>query len=122
MPARFTTVDDATIGALLRAFYGRARLDPVLGPVFEGAVEDWEGHFETLTRFWSSAMLGSGRYKGDALAVHRAQPIRPEHFDLWLGYWSQTARALFAPELAALFEAKAAGIGESLKLGLFFRP
>lgn len=122
MSPRFSTLDDPAIEAQVRAFYERARLDPTLGPVFEAAVEDWEAHFATLTQFWSSALLGTRRYRGDALAVHRAQPIRPEFFDLWLGYWNETAEALFEPDLATLLKGKAAAIGESLKLGLFFRP
>jgi hemoglobin len=122
MPDRFTTIDEPAIEALVRAFYGRARLDPELGPVFEGAVEDWEAHFATLTRFWSSVMLASSRYKGDALAAHRGHPIQPAFFERWLALWGESADALFEPELAQAFKARAARIGESLQLALFFRP
>ena len=122
MPEPFTVIDDAAIEAQVRTFYGRARLDPDLGPVFEAAVEDWEAHFQVLTAFWASVMLGDRRYRGDALAAHRRHPIRPEFFDRWLAIWGETADALFAPELAEAFKARAAMIAESLKLGLFFRP
>lgn len=121
MTARFTLVDDASIEALVRAFYAKARRDPVLGPVFENAIADWEAHFETLTRFWSSVMLTSGRYKGDPVGAHRPQPIEPAFFERWLSIWGETADELFEPAQAAAFKAKAERIGESLKLALFFR-
>ena len=122
MPPIYDRIDEASIEAQVRAFYGRARHDSALGPVFEAAVEDWEAHFGVLTRFWSSAMLTSGAYSGDPVAAHRRQPtIRPEHFAIWLRLWGETADALFAPEHAPLIKTKAERIGRSLELALFFR-
>jgi hemoglobin len=119
---RFRHIDDASIAVLVRAFYEKARADPVLGPVFEAAVDDWEAHFAQLTRFWSSVMLTSGTYKGDPVGAHRPHPIEPGFFARWLALWGETAEALFEPELAAAFRARAERIGESLRLALFFRP
>src|SRR5689334_17531680 len=51
-----TGLDAAVIEDFLRAFYGAARQDPLLGPAFAG-VADWEAHIETLTRFWGSVAL-----------------------------------------------------------------
>src|ERR1700722_18979474 len=39
-----TGIDDSMIERLVRSFYGRARLDPLIGPVFESKVHDWEVH------------------------------------------------------------------------------
>ncbi len=122
MSARFQHIDDASIEVLVRAFYEKARRDPQLGPVFEAAVHDWEAHFSTLNRFWSSVMLTSGAYKGDPVGAHRPLPIEPEFFDRWLALWGATAAELFAPEQAGALVAKAERIGDSLKLALFFRP
>jgi truncated hemoglobin YjbI len=36
----FDSITEPAIAALVRRFYGKARLDPTLGPVFEEAVED----------------------------------------------------------------------------------
>ena len=110
------------IAALVEAFYARVRQDPELGPVFEAAVHDWPAHLATLSDFWSSVMLSSGRYHGRPMQAHARLPIRPEMFDRWLALWGQTAGELFAPEAAALFRSKAARIAESLKYGLFFNP
>ena len=35
-----TGIDEAMIERLVRAFYGRARLDPLIGPIFESKVRD----------------------------------------------------------------------------------
>jgi hemoglobin len=120
--ARFEEITEASLAAQVRAFYGEARKDPVLGPVFEAAVADWEAHFETLTRFWASVMLGVRSYRGDPMAAHKAHAIEPGFFDRWLALWGRTADALFAPGPAAALKERAAMIGRSLKLALFFRP
>ncbi len=111
-------ISDASLDALVRAFYGKARRDPQLGPIFEVAVEDWEGHFAKLVDFWSSVMLTTGRYKGTPMGAHAKHPIRPEHFGLWLELWRETADEIFEPALAERFRAKANRIAESLKMGL----
>ena len=109
------------IAQLVRRFYARARADAVLGPVFEAAVDDWEAHLAHLTRFWSVVMLGAGRFGGNPMAAHARHPITPEMFDRWLALWAETTDELFGPEIAGEFQARAARIAESLKLGLFFR-
>ena len=119
---RAHTIDDDSIATLVKAFYAKVRRDPQIGPVFEAAVEDWDAHLETLGAFWSSVMLTTGRYKGNPMAAHMKHPIEPAFFDRWLALWRETTHELFAPELAARFVDKAERIGESLKLGLFFRP
>jgi truncated hemoglobin YjbI len=54
----------------------RARLDPVIGPVFNNAVKDWNEHLRKLYDFWSLVMLTSCRYKGNPMAAHVKQPIK----------------------------------------------
>ena len=46
-----TGIDMAMIERLVRAFYGRARHDPLIGPVFERHVADWEAHIPRHVRF-----------------------------------------------------------------------
>jgi hemoglobin len=67
-------------------------------------------------------MLTSGRYKGNAMAVHMRHPIRPEFFDRWLALFGETAEEVVGDDRAILFRTKANRIAESLKLALFFRP
>jgi len=115
-------VTEAEVGELVRRFYGKARRDPLIGPVFEAAVEDWPEHFERLTDFWCSVMLGAARYKGNPFGAHRPLPLKPEMFETWLGLWRETTAELFEPEVAAAFDDKAERIAASLSQGLFFRP
>lgn len=116
-----TTLDEAAIGRLVRRFYARARRDPQIGPVFEAAVGDWDEHFERLTDFWCSVMLGAGRYKGNPFGAHRPLPMTPDMFETWLGLWRETTAELFEPGIAGIFDEKAGRIAESLSAGLFFR-
>jgi hemoglobin len=116
-------IDEPALARLVEQFYTRIRQDPELGPIFNHAVDDWPEHFAKLTDFWSSVMLGSGRYKGNPVAAHRkhAGRITPELFDRWLAIWKATTDELMAPGTAAALQEKAERIAESLKLALFFK-
>jgi hemoglobin len=115
-------ITESAISELVRRFYGKARLDPVIGPVFEAAVEDWDHHFDQLDAFWSSVVLATGRYQGRPMRAHMRLPLEPPMFERWLELWSETAGEVFEPEAAEVFRAKARNIARSLSLGLFFRP
>lgn len=112
-------LDEAGIAALVSGFYGRAREDAVLGPVFDAAIDDWDHHLSRLTDFWSSVMLSTGRYRGNPFAAHRPLPLQPAMFDRWLELWRETARDVFAPNVAEAFIGKAEMIAASLTAGLF---
>jgi hemoglobin len=118
----YSDITEPAIAALVDRFYAKARLDPLIGPVFNEAIEDWDEHLEKLHAFWSSVMLTSGRYKGNPMAAHMKLPIQPHFFERWLALWQETAGEVFAPAAAAAFRDKANRIAESLKLGLFYRP
>jgi hemoglobin len=115
-------LSETALAVLVDRFYARVRQDPEIGPVFAGAVHDWPEHLETLTAFWSSVMLTSGRYKGSPMAAHMRLPLTPAMFDRWLALWTETTAEVFAPEIAAVLQAKAQRIAQSLQLALFFRP
>ena len=120
--APFDDITELAIAALVERFYSKARRDPLIGPVFNAAVEDWDEHLHKLRDFWSSVMLTTGRYKGNPMAAHVKHPIEPAFFERWLALWRETAGELFAPALAERFRDKAERIAESLKLALFYRP
>ncbi|MGL4301205.1 MAG: group III truncated hemoglobin [Sphingomonas sp.] len=114
---------EAEIAALVRAFYGKVRADAMLGPVFATVVgttdDDWREHLATLTDFWSSVMLSSGRYKGNPLAKHRAlAALKQWHFPRWLALFRIACAECFTPELAAAFVGKAERIAQSLEIGV----
>src|SRR4051812_31020618 len=114
---------EAALPALLQRFYGRVRADAELGPVFNDAVGDWDHHLGTLADFWSSVMLTSGRYKGNPMAVHlrHAARIPSEMFGRWLAIWTETTDEMMSPAVAAVMQAKAARIAQSLDAAIHFR-
>jgi hemoglobin len=117
-----TLPSEAQIEAVVDAFYARVRDDAMLGPIFNGAIDDWPGHLVKLQAFWSSVMLGSGRYKGQPMPAHVRHEARitPAAFARWLALWDETTDAMLPPAMAAVFQEKAARIAESLALGIQF--
>jgi len=113
-----TGIGEAMIERLVRAFYGRARLDPFIGPIFESKVRDWEAHIARICAFWSSVALMSGRYHGQPMAAHLGLPIDTAHFDRWLEIFAATAQELCPPAAAAHFLERAQRIADSLEMGM----
>lgn len=116
-----TGIDDAMIERLVRGFYSRARRDPVIGPIFEGRVRDWEAHLARMCDFWSSVALMSGRYHGQPMLAHLSLPVDTLHFDRWLELFAQAAQELCPPAAAAHFIERAHRIADSLELGIAAR-
>lgn len=75
---------------LLTRFYERARLDPLLGPVFSAHVHDWDSHLVTVVNFWSNHTGGPVLYRG-GMGRHIRLGLQPEHFDRWLALWRSNA-------------------------------
>ena len=113
-----TGIDETMIERLVREFYGRARRDPLIGPIFERHVADWDLHIRRICGFWSSVVLMTGRYHGQPMAQHLPLPIETEHFSRWLEIFAATARELCPPAAAAHFIDRAERIAESLHLGI----
>ena len=113
-----STLDPSTIALLVDRFYEKVRADPLIGPVFNAAVHDWNDHKRTLTSFWCSVALKANSYRGNPMAVHRTQPIRIEHFEQWLALWQSTTREVLNEADAQLMIEHADRIGRSLRLGM----
>lgn len=113
-----TGIDEAMIERLVHGFYARARLDPLIGPVFQSTIEDWDRHLARMCAFWSSVALMSGRYHGQPMAAHLPLPVDTPHFDRWLELFAETARELCPPAAAAHFLERAHRIADSLELGI----
>ena len=116
-----TGIDEAMIDRLVRSFYGKARQDALIGPIFESSVHDWEAHFARMGAFWSSVALMSGRYHGQPMAVHMPLPIDTPHFDRWLEIFAATAQEVCPPAAAGYFLERAHRIADSLELGIAFK-
>ena len=113
--------DDAqpTVERMVRLFYERALADEVLGPIFRGAIHDWETHIATVRDFWSGVLHGTDRYKGNAFAPHMKLRFEPEAFDHWLMVFESAARDALSHEDAEKAMRIARHMAESFKVGLF---
>ena len=117
MPA----TDDALVAVerMVRLFYERALADPVLGPIFRGAIHDWEPHIAIVRDFWAGVLHGSNRYQGNAFAPHAKLRFEPEAFDHWLSAFEKAARDAFSPQDAEKAIRVARHMAESFKIGIF---
>ena len=112
-----TSLDEATLERLLRAFYAAAREDALLGPAF-AHVADWEAHIARICAFWSSVALMTGRYHGQPMAAHLPLGLGAEHFARWLDLFEQTARGICTPEGTEHLMARARRIAQSMEIGI----
>lgn len=111
-------VDEASIQRLVHTFYDRVRQDPLIGPVFEAQIDDWDEHLEKLCAFWSNVVLRTGRYQGRPMQKHLRLPIEAEHFDRWLALFRATATEIMPPDAAGIFIDRANRIADSFELGI----
>jgi len=121
-PDKLTAIGETEIDRVVRDFYRRVQADELLGPIFNNALGDWDHPLGKLVDFWCSAMLSSGRYKGNPLAAHlpQATHMTPAAFNRWLQLWGETTDALLGATAAVALQEKAARIAESLGLGIAF--
>ena len=116
------SITEASLQDLVETFYTRVRSDPLIGPVFNEAIDDWPDHLQKLQAFWSSVMLTTGRYKGRPLPAHikHSDNIDAASFARWLEIWGRTTDELMDPASAAALQEKAGRIADSLSLGIQF--
>lgn len=117
-------IDEATLTELVQRFYGKLRVDPTLGPIFERQIgATWDAHLVTIADFWSNMTLRTRRYMGRPMGAHFKIPdIAPEHFAIWLAAWFETVDEVCPPDTQEFLKARATQIAESFKAGLFYRP
>jgi hemoglobin len=89
------------IRLLVGEFYGRVREDVLLGPIFEGIIQDrWEEHLEKMYRFWQTVLLDEHTYYGTPFPPHATMPVNMYHFQRWIEIFCSTVDSLFAGEIA----------------------
>lgn len=111
-------LDESRLAVLVDRFYDKVRADPLLGPVFNPRVDDWDAHKVLMTSYWATVALRTGHYRGNPLARHQPLPIGVEHFQRWLALWRETAAELLDAESAALMAGYAERIGYGMRVGM----
>jgi len=110
---------------LVTSFYKKIRKDPVLGPIFNSIIVDWESHFEVLTDFWESQLLVRRTYLGNPIEVHQQvdskmnHTITSEHFGLWMNLWFETLDELFTGELVWIAKNRAQKMSTMLFMKIY---
>jgi hemoglobin len=97
---------------LVRAFYGRALEDPIIGFLFTDIARmDLEEHIPVISSFWATILLGAQSYRGGAFRphaeLHMKVPLRSAHFERWLVLWRETVDEQFAGPHAELAKSHA---------------
>jgi hemoglobin len=103
---------------LVRAFYGRALADPIIGWIFVDVAQlDIEAHVPQIASFWETILLGARSYGGGAFRphaeLHARVRLRAGHFERWLMLWRATVDDLFAGERAELAKAHAQRVAQA---------
>ncbi len=111
-----TGLSEAVLTDLVHGFYGKIRVDPVLGPIFAARITDWGPHLEKMVDFWSSVALMTGRYHGAPVPKHAGLPVTSAHFERWLELFRETADEVCSPEGAAYVIERAERIARSLHM------
>jgi hemoglobin len=112
---------------LVRAFYGRALRDPIIGWIFTDVAHlDLEAHVPAIASFWETILLGADSYRGGAFrphaALHARVGLRAGHFERWLVLWRETVDELFAGPRAELAKSHAVRVAAAFQRRLATMP
>ncbi|HEX5147414.1 MAG TPA: group III truncated hemoglobin [Conexibacter sp.] len=119
------TRDD--VERLVRAFYGKALVDPQIGFLFTDVARlDLEAHVPQIASFWETVLLGVKSYSGTPFEpharLHAKVELRAGHFGRWLALWGETVDELFAGERAELAKAHALRVAQAFHRRLQSHP
>lgn len=108
------------IATLVQAFYAKVARDKALAPTFAPLFRDWAGHLDTMTEFWTTALLGKNALcSTQSVVMHTPHPIAPLQFVRWLALFRQTAVEVLGHDQARPFLDRAEHIAAGLQMGLF---
>ncbi len=115
----------ADITLLVASFYGKIRVDEILGPIFNGIITDWDAHLVLLTDFWETQLFLKRKYYGNPVTAHQEvddkmkHSLTPEHFGLWLNHWFATIDELFEGETTWIAKNRAQKMSTMLYMKMF---
>ncbi len=75
---------------MVNSFYSNARLDPLLGPIFDRVINDWQEHLPTMYQFWERLLFGFSDYSGNPFQKHLNLSLDKEHFAIWVRIFTRT--------------------------------
>jgi len=114
-------ITEAEIRRLIPAFYARVRRDPMLGPVFDGIIDDrWPAHIETVISFWLYVIRLDRSYNArNFIPAHiKHATIRADLIPQWLALFRETAHDLCPADSATVLVDIAQRMASSLEISL----
>ncbi len=104
---------------LVHTFYDRIQQHPRLGYIFnQVATINWDLHLPKMVNFWENILFGTGKYKGNPLAVHQKvhqqHPLNETLFEEWLMLFTKTVDDLFSGASATRAKERAAAIAQMM--------
>jgi len=98
------------ISRLLWYLYADVRQDPMIGPIFNARIKDWNHHLKIMTSFSETLIGGPTTYAGPMPMKHLPLGLRKEDFERWLFLWQANCRAPLPSDVA-----KESSSGDRLK-------
>lgn len=114
-------LDAAMVRRVVERFYGLARADDVIGPVFRAHVPDarWGAHLDRITAFWEASLLGGKGYDGRPMQAHLGiGELEDRHFRRWLALFRFTVQEICPPAAARLFVDRSERIAGSFRINI----
>lgn len=105
MDSRKEITQLSDVELLMRQFYDKVLVDPLLSPHFEGL--DIEAHLPRITAFWAFILLDMEGYKGNVMDKHLHLNIGKEHFERWVTLFTETVDELYIGPKAELAKQRA---------------
>lgn len=93
MKSDIAHLDD--IKQLVDTFYRKVQNDPLIGPIFNGVIQNWQPHLEKMYTFWQTVLLQEHTYYGSPFPPHAKLPVSAAHFERWLFLWRATVDCFF---------------------------
>ena len=107
---------------MVDSFYGNARQDPLLGPIFEQVISDWQEHLPTMYQFWERLLFGLGDYSGNPFQKHLNLSLEAKHFTIWVRLFTQTIDENFSGPKAEDVKRLAKNIAGTFQLRMGITP
>lgn len=115
MKGEIETLKD--IELLVNSFYTKVRTDELLGPIFNGVIQDrWPEHLSKMYTFWQTVLLKEHTYYGSPFPPHARLPVQQVHFDRWVELFNKTVDDHFSGEKAEEAKWRARKMAEMFQL------
>lgn len=89
------------IKLMVNSFYDKVRVDTLIGPIFNGVIQDrWPVHLEKMYGFWQTVLLDVHSYSGSPFPPHAKMSLEKIHFERWMSIFEETVDSLFEGKIA----------------------